>query len=86
MCVLSAAETCQISRALRNVLTKDLLDCARREHRNWCWNYVRAIREKERQNAVVNLTDIRRYDPQTTSKLEGAHGVIDRLSRPRVFA
>ena len=50
----------QISRALRNVLINDLLDCARREHRNWCWNHVRAAREKERQTAIVNMADIRR--------------------------
>eukprot|EP00903_Cladosiphon_okamuranus_P010271 g9725.t1 len=49
----------EISRALRSVLIRDLLDCARREHRNWCWNHVRATREKERQTAIVNMADIR---------------------------
>lgn len=51
----------QISRALRNVLVNDLLDCARREHRTWCWSHVQAAREKERQTAVVDMTDVRRY-------------------------
>lgn len=55
----------QVSRALRNVLINDLLDFARREHRNWCWSHVRAAREKERQTAVVNMADIRRYNIRT---------------------
>eukprot|EP00752_Nemacystus_decipiens_P015606 g13929.t1 len=64
----------EISRALRNVLISDLLDCARREHRNWCWSHVRAARERERQTAIVNMADIRsvlRTDSRTSDEGNG---------------